>query len=1108
MAPPAAGIAASALPDGGVADVPPPDGGGDEVDAPLAVMHARGARLLRQGDAAAAADAFAALFEAARRRRVTHRDLHAAYSGAAEAALRLDRHGEALEHANAALTLLRDAVSGCGGGGPMGCLSGGGGGRFARATACRSLFSRSLAFAHALKPALSRDVDQLRASYGRALRRRGRALLGLARPAEALSTALDEALRLDPFDAEAKSLQATALAAAAAAGLSAPPPSAPLAPPPSPDAAATELVQRPQEVQTLALAHARSLPGELPPAALLTPSAAERDDGLREALNYAVVQADVRLPKRHIRRLEDGRRTGPLVAAVEAAVRRVAASGRDARVLMLGAGAGLLALGALRAGARHVTCVEPRLYLAQSCGEVLRHNGAADERFCIVAARPAALALGRDVPGPVNLIVCDGLLDDGLLSSGLVDGVRHALAKLATADAACVPAAATIFALPVEWAVPVASGGLDFSALQRHRRDYPSQALPCPLAPGALRPLAPAARVWRFDLLALPEEGAARELHFTGATAGGRVDAVAFWFHLDLGDGGPPVSSGGALEAAAAAAALFDGSSGVPAAAKAVAAAAPPTCDTLQPALQPLRGGPYVRVGWPLTLLAAHNTARVSFSVPDAGGGLEVPAAVTPDASFPQRTFEALADAPRLDAYAAALRAAIAACRSTAATAAAPPGDGADAAAEDASGGGGGGGGSEGGVTVLDVGSGCGVLTLLAAAAGADAAVGVEAHGALVEAARHAAAASGLGARASFLHGDASTLRPGVGLPPRGADVVVLDLFEPSLLGGAAATVSPAALVRHLRRTGALAPGALAVPASATVMVAGIELLTRGVEGFDLMPINKHRWSPEWEAARLDATAHRRLTAPVAAARLDFSADAAAGEEEAGLKPSLSPLSLPVVAGGVLNAVAVWVELEMGSGCGGLSGAPACFGPPDGAGVRPPPCYWGQAIAYLDHAQPLEAPGAAADDGESGAAGGEAAPPAAAAAAAAVALLLERAPGGALSFHLPPSSGAAPVLRSPWLDAWGGGPAVENPHRQRLLYCELLEKELLQRLPRRRGLPPVDREMKARRSLSLSHTPARTLALDCRRRRCRRFYPTAADSAAPRALFLENNAKS
>ncbi len=71
------------------------------------------------------------------------------------------------------------------------------------------------------------------------------------------------------------------------------------------------------------------------------------------------------MPLRHVNRyLTDTRRLRLTAEAVEAAVGEVrhgrgeGAGPVDCRVLLLGAGAGLLAMVALRAGAYHVTCVE------------------------------------------------------------------------------------------------------------------------------------------------------------------------------------------------------------------------------------------------------------------------------------------------------------------------------------------------------------------------------------------------------------------------------------------------------------------------------------------------------------------------------------------------------------------------------------------------------------------------------------------------------------------------------------------------------------------------------------------------------------------------------
>ena len=71
-------------------------------------------------------------------------------------------------------------------------------------------------------------------------------------------------------------------------------------------------------------------------------------------------------------RCEDGARCRAVAAACDALAARVEVSGRDLRALVLGAGGGgLAALALLRAGARHVTVCEPRLYVAALCQELL-----------------------------------------------------------------------------------------------------------------------------------------------------------------------------------------------------------------------------------------------------------------------------------------------------------------------------------------------------------------------------------------------------------------------------------------------------------------------------------------------------------------------------------------------------------------------------------------------------------------------------------------------------------------------------------------------------------------------------------------------------------------
>lgn len=51
------------------------------------------------------------------------------------------------------------------------------------------------------------------------------------------------------------------------------------------------------------------------------------------------------------------------------------------------------------------------------------------------------------------------------------------------------------------------------------------------------------------------------------------------------------------------------------------------------------------------------------------------------------------------------------------------------------------------------------------------------------------------------------------------------------------------------------------------------------------------------------------------------------------------------------------------------------------------------------------------------------------------------------------------MLRSPWKEQWGGGASVDNPHYQRVHYCDLLVKDFLQRLPSKR-FPSVEKDLK------------------------------------------------
>jgi hypothetical protein len=83
-------------------------------------------------------------------------------------------------------------------------------------------------------------------------------------------------------------------------------------------------------------------------------------------------------------------------------------------------------------------------HLAAACAEVLVANGHARQTFAVTTTHAAALALGTDLPYPADVLVAD-LVDDGVLSGGLLPAVAHALdANLLRPDAVLVPGALTV----------------------------------------------------------------------------------------------------------------------------------------------------------------------------------------------------------------------------------------------------------------------------------------------------------------------------------------------------------------------------------------------------------------------------------------------------------------------------------------------------------------------------------------------------------------------------------------------------------------------------------------------------------------------------------------
>eukprot|EP00884_Botryococcus_braunii_P006992 jgi/Botrbrau1/16294/Bobra.0066s0063.1 len=242
------------------------------------------------------------------------------------------------------------------------------------------------------------------------------------------------------------------------------------------------------------------------PLHLLTPFQAERDHETRDVYNYLTVQTDIRMPKRQLSFLQDRQRHQQYERAIVAAVDHIKSLDLDPRLLHVGAGAGLYTMMALRAGAHHVTAVERWLYLASSCNEVLQANGFPLERYKVLYKRPTDLALGTDVPVCCNILLCD-MIDEGLLSSGLIPVVRHCVQKLMADDMVVIPMAATVYVQAVQARTGKVCG-FDMTPINLHR--------------------------WHPAYTA---ESSARKTLDVTFTCDGIWNAVVFWFKLKLAEG-------------------------------------------------------------------------------------------------------------------------------------------------------------------------------------------------------------------------------------------------------------------------------------------------------------------------------------------------------------------------------------------------------------------------------------------------------------------------------------------------------------------------------------------------------------------------------------------
>lgn len=187
------------------------------------------------------------------------------------------------------------------------------------------------------------------------------------------------------------------------------------------------------------------------------------------------------------------------------------------------------------------------------------------------------------------------------------------------------------------------------------------------------------------------------------------------------------------------------------------------------------------------------------------------------------------------------------------------------------------------GMLVFEIGTGTGILAMLAAQASAEHVITCERRADVAAAAREIIARNGFADRITVIEKEANTLRLGVDLPRR-ADLFVAEIVDNSLLGEGVLPLT------ELARERFLTPEAILLPRAVSAM--GYLIEDRGqarhyrmdrVMGFDLSPFN--RFTPVGLNAGKGGGQHAPLSEAVELARFDLGVDAPSEASHASRSP-------------------------------------------------------------------------------------------------------------------------------------------------------------------------------------------------------------------------------
>jgi hypothetical protein len=207
------------------------------------------------------------------------------------------------------------------------------------------------------------------------------------------------------------------------------------------------------------------------------------------------------------------------------------------------------------------------------------------------------------------------------------------------------------------------------------------------------------------------------------------------------------------------------------------------------------------------------------------------------------------------------------------------------------------------GKRVLDIGTGSGLLTMMAARSGAATVTSCEAVGVIADHAREIIVRNGFGQSVSVIGKPSTELALGKDLPER-AQVLITETFASSLIGE---NVLPTLEHAHEHL---LMRDAIVIPAAGAVMgyLAGGEtlkgmLFVDRIEGFDVTLFND--FAPPMLAAPMNGVAHQQLSSDIELLRFDF--------KDRSFPMARRRMAVTATASGVCAGIVQWIRLDLDS---------------------------------------------------------------------------------------------------------------------------------------------------------------------------------------------------